>query len=64
MNVPGGLGPNEEPGEVIRGESRSSDCKDLREGQEEGGVPGPNPLGGTGGSSEEPGLTSPLPPKL
>ena len=62
MNVPGGLPLNEEAGVATRGESRLEDLRDLREGQEEGGDPGPNPLRGSGGPSEEPGPLSPCPP--
>ena len=62
VNVPGGLPPKEDAGVVTRGESRLEDLRDLREGQEEGGDPSPNPLGGSGGPSEEPGPLSPHPP--
>ena len=62
VNVPGGLALKEVAGVVIRGESRSEDLRDSRGGQEEGGDPGPNPLGGSGGPSEESGPSSPHPP--
>ena len=61
VNVPGGLAPKGVAGVVIRGESRSEDLRDLREGQEEGEDPSPNPLGGSGGPSEGLEPSSPHP---
>ena len=60
--VPGRLALKEVAGVAARGESRSEDLRDLREGQEEGGDPSPNHLGGSGGPFEEPEPSSPCPP--
>ena len=60
-NGPGESDPRTEEGVATRGESRSEDWRDWREGQGEGGDPGPDPLRG---SSVPPGDPDPssLPP--
>ena len=60
-NGPGELGPHTEEGVVTRGESRSEDRRDWREGQEEGGDLDLGPLGGSFVPSGNPGPSS-LPP--
>ena len=60
-NGPGESGPHTEEGVATRGESRSEDWRDWREGQEEGGDLGLGPLGGSFVPSDDPGPSS-LPP--
>ena len=45
VNTPGESDQCTEEGVVMRGELSWEECKDSREGQAEGGDPGPNPLG-------------------
>ena len=62
VNDPDKLPLKEDAGVVTRGESRSEDLRDSREGQEEEGDLGPNLLRGSGGPSEGPEPSSPHPP--
>ena len=61
MNAPGELDQRTEEGVVIRGESSWLECKDSREGQEEGQDPSPGLGEGSSSPSGDLG-PSPLPP--